>query len=72
MLLEDLGHAYKVQTVKSPQREQREPWFLDINPPTAASPALTDSSAHSQPIRVFESGRKRSRAAHGLEDECHV
>lgn len=35
--------------------EQKEPWFLEINP-NGRIPALTDAWADGKPIRIFESG----------------
>lgn len=35
--------------------EQKEQWFLDINP-NGRIPALTDTFEDGKPIRIFESG----------------
>lgn len=37
------------------ENEQKEPWFLEINP-NGRIPALTDSWDDGKPIRIFESG----------------
>lgn len=53
ILLEELGVDYKVQTLDFSCNEQKEPWFLDINP-NGRIPALVDHEAGDFP--VFESG----------------
>ncbi|KID85698.1 glutathione S-transferase II [Metarhizium guizhouense ARSEF 977] len=52
--LEELGLQYKVHAIKMMENEQKEPWFLDINP-NGRIPALTDTLDGNK-IRVFESG----------------
>lgn len=41
--------------VKLRENEQKQPWFLEINP-NGRIPALTDTWADGEKIRVFESG----------------
>ncbi|KAH0551430.1 hypothetical protein GP486_007356 [Trichoglossum hirsutum] len=53
--LEELGLPYKVHTIALSKGEQKEPWFLDINP-NGRIPALTDSFPDGRSIRLFESG----------------
>lgn len=56
ILLEELGIAgYEVYAIKMMENEQKEPWFLEINP-NGRLPALTDKLPDGQKIRVFESG----------------
>jgi len=53
--LEELGIPYKVGKVDLSKNEQKEPWFLEINP-NGRIPALTDTFTDGQSIRLFESG----------------
>ncbi|AEO56742.1 hypothetical protein MYCTH_2301985 [Thermothelomyces thermophilus ATCC 42464] len=55
MLLEELGLPYKVTAIDFSKNEQKEPWFLEINP-NGRIPALTDVLPDGSPIRLFESG----------------
>lgn len=55
ILLEELGLPYNVKAIKFSAQEQKEPWFLEINP-NGRIPALTDSFPDGKPIRIFESG----------------
>ncbi|KAK4226865.1 disulfide-bond oxidoreductase YfcG [Podospora fimiseda] len=55
MLLEELGLPYKVTKIDFSKNEQKEPWFLEINP-NGRIPALTDTFTDGKPIRLFESG----------------
>ncbi|KAG8408154.1 hypothetical protein J3459_018116 [Metarhizium acridum] len=52
--LEELGLQYQVYAIKMMENEQKQPWFLDINP-NGRIPALTDT-LDGKKIRVFESG----------------
>lgn len=54
ILLEELNLEYKVHAIKMTENEQKEEWFLKINP-NGRIPALTDTLDGKQ-IRVFESG----------------
>ncbi|KAF2156209.1 glutathione S-transferase [Myriangium duriaei CBS 260.36] len=56
-LLEELGLQYKVYKINARANEQKEPWFLAINP-NGRIPALTDVSPTdpTKTIRIFESG----------------
>ncbi|KAI8713389.1 hypothetical protein NCS52_01283200 [Fusarium sp. LHS14.1] len=54
ILLEELGLDYKVYPIKMSENEQKEPWFLEINP-NGRIPAMTDT-LNGEKIRVFESG----------------
>ncbi|KAK7524004.1 glutathione S-transferase [Phyllosticta citriasiana] len=53
--LEELGLPYKVHKIDISKNEQKEPWFLAINP-NGRIPALTDTFSDGQKIRLFESG----------------
>jgi glutathione S-transferase len=55
ILLEELNLDYKVHSISMKDNEQKEPWFLEINP-NGRIPALTDTAEDGKPIRVFESG----------------
>ncbi|KAK3197733.1 hypothetical protein GRF29_216g1134588 [Pseudopithomyces chartarum] len=55
ILLEELGLPYKVHKIDFSSNEQKEPWFLEINP-NGRIPALTDRFEDGETIRVFESG----------------
>lgn len=45
----------QVYTIKMMENEQKQPWFLDINP-NGRLPAITDTLPNGDKIRVFESG----------------
>ncbi len=51
--LEELGLDYEVKALDFSKNEQKEPWFLQINP-NGRIPALVDRSNHN--FAVFESG----------------
>ncbi|KAI1863599.1 hypothetical protein JX265_008816 [Neoarthrinium moseri] len=53
--LEELGLNYKVHAIDLSKDEQKEPWFLEINP-NGRIPAITDTFTDGSAIRVFESG----------------
>ncbi|KAJ6258369.1 Glutathione-S-transferase [Drechslerella dactyloides] len=57
--LELLGLPYKTHPIALPKLEQKEPWFLEINP-NGRIPALTDhnppSSSDGKPLHIMESG----------------
>ncbi|KAF8251973.1 glutathione S-transferase, partial [Wilcoxina mikolae CBS 423.85] len=56
ILLEELGLPYNVRSISFDKTEQKEPWFLDINP-NGRIPALTDQSfGGGKGIHIFESG----------------
>ncbi|KAK5662942.1 hypothetical protein OQA88_6354 [Cercophora sp. LCS_1] len=55
ILLEELGLPYRVTELSFSKNEQKEPWFLAINP-NGRIPAITDTFTDGKPIRVFESG----------------
>ncbi|KAI1266677.1 glutathione S-transferase [Xylariaceae sp. FL1019] len=54
ILLEELGLQYKHTGIQFSKNEQKEPWFLAINP-NGRIPAMTDTLNGKQ-IRIFESG----------------
>lgn len=56
-MLEELGLPYNVYKINARAAEQKEPWFLKINP-NGRIPALTDTDPRdpSKTIRIFESG----------------
>ena len=45
----------KVHKIDFSKNEQKEPWFLEINP-NGRIPAITDKFSDGKEIRVFESG----------------
>ncbi|KAF2758023.1 theta class glutathione S-transferase [Pseudovirgaria hyperparasitica] len=53
--LEELDLPYNVHHIDISTNEQKEPWFLAINP-NGRIPALTDVGSDGQEIRLFESG----------------
>ncbi|KAJ5643893.1 uncharacterized protein N7484_006400 [Penicillium longicatenatum] len=53
--LEELGLPYEVKSIDMGKNEQKEDWFLEINP-NGRIPALTDEFADGEMIRLFESG----------------
>ncbi|KAK4065417.1 hypothetical protein Trihar35433_7537 [Trichoderma harzianum] len=55
ILLEELGLEYKVHAIDMTANEQKEDWFLEINP-NGRIPALTDKWTDGSEIRIFESG----------------
>lgn len=55
ILLEELNLPYKVHPISFSKNEQKEPWFLAINP-NGRIPAITDTFSDGQPIHIFESG----------------
>jgi glutathione S-transferase len=55
MLLEELNLSYAVTELSFAKNEQKEPWFLEINP-NGRIPAITDTFTDGKLIRIFESG----------------
>ncbi|KAL1606146.1 Glutathione S-transferase 2 [Paraconiothyrium brasiliense] len=55
IVLEELGLEYKVVTLDFSAHEQKEPWFLEINP-NGRIPALTDQDTSGRELKIFESG----------------
>ncbi|PCH06774.1 Zinc finger, CCHC-type [Penicillium occitanis (nom. inval.)] len=53
--LEELGLPYKVKKLEFSKNEQKEPWFLEINP-NGRIPAITDTFTDGKTINIFESG----------------
>ncbi|KAF4556693.1 Glutathione S-transferase-like protein 22 [Elsinoe fawcettii] len=53
--LEELGLGYKVRPINLFQHEQKEQWFLDINP-NGRIPAITDKDESGQELKIWESG----------------
>ena len=53
--LEELGLPYEVTKIEFSKNEQKESWFLEINP-NGRIPALTDTFEDGKTIRLFESG----------------
>ncbi|KAI9699570.1 MAG: hypothetical protein M1820_007068 [Bogoriella megaspora] len=51
---EELGLNYNVHKISLAKNEQKEPWYLDINP-NGRIPAIVDESV-SPPQRIFEGG----------------
>jgi GST-like protein len=52
-ILEELGMPYEVRPLKLAENEQKEPWFLKINP-NGRTPAIVDQA--NEGFAVFESG----------------
>lgn len=53
--LEELGQAYKLNHVNVFQGEQRQPWFLALNP-NGKVPVLVEHRDGAEDFRLFESG----------------
>jgi glutathione S-transferase len=53
ILLEELGVSYRIQPIRLNQKEQKEAWFLQLNP-NGRIPVLVDHTADD--FSVFESG----------------
>lgn len=53
--LEELGIPYKLEHIDISTNRQKEDWFLEINP-NGRIPAITDTFADGQKIRLFEGG----------------
>jgi len=53
IMLEELGLPYQTRAISLRRREQREPWFLEINP-NGRIPVIVDHEADD--LVVFESG----------------
>jgi len=53
IMLEELGVAYKARPIRLDQNEQKEPWFLELNP-NGRIPVIVDRDAGG--FAVFESG----------------
>jgi glutathione S-transferase len=49
------GQPYKVEHIDISTNQQKEPWFLEINP-NGRIPAVTDTFSDGEDIRLFESG----------------
>ncbi len=67
VLLEELGVPYELHAISLSKNEQKEDWFLKINP-NGRIPAMTDGD-----VRVFESGalvacRDTANLAGGFRD----
>ena len=55
ILLEELSLPYTTKKISFDANEQKQPWFLSINP-NGRIPALTDTHSDGQTISLFESG----------------
>lgn len=56
IMLEETGLEYEVRPMALERKEQKEPWFLEINP-NGRIPVITDDDGPGgQPVTVFESG----------------
>jgi len=53
IMLEELGLPYRVRPIRLDQNEQKEPWFLELNP-NGRIPVIVDTDADD--LAVFESG----------------
>lgn len=55
MALEELGLSYEVVQVDLKTNQQKEPWFLEINP-NGRIPAILDTLEDGTQVRIFEGG----------------
>ncbi|TDZ39363.1 Glutathione S-transferase-like protein tpcF [Colletotrichum spinosum] len=55
ILLAELDLEYKLVLINIRAQENKEPWFLKINP-NGRIPALVDVDKDGKEIRIFESG----------------
>jgi GSH-dependent disulfide-bond oxidoreductase len=55
IMLEEIGLPYRVHWIDIQNGEQKQPWFLDINP-NGRVPAIVDREDPDNPVPVFESG----------------
>ncbi|KAI1397483.1 glutathione S-transferase [Hypoxylon fuscum] len=53
--LEELGLKYNVRAIKIFEHEQKEQWFLDINP-NGRIPAIVDTDESGYDLKIWESG----------------
>ncbi|POS68758.1 glutathione S-transferase, partial [Diaporthe helianthi] len=53
--LEELGLKYNLHHIKLFEHEQKEHWFLDINP-NGRIPAIIDTTEDGQQLKIWESG----------------
>ncbi|KAK7416542.1 Glutathione S-transferase 2 [Neonectria punicea] len=53
--LEELGLKYNVRPIKLFAHEQKEQWYLDINP-NGRIPAIVDTDENGQQLKIWESG----------------
>ncbi|EWZ97719.1 glutathione S-transferase [Fusarium oxysporum f. sp. radicis-lycopersici 26381] len=53
--LEELGLKYNARAIKLFEHEQKEEWFLDINP-NGRIPAIVDTDEHGNELKIWESG----------------
>jgi glutathione S-transferase len=53
--LEEIGVPYTAHKIEMQKNQQKEPWFLEINP-NGRIPALSDTFTDGKTIRLFESG----------------
>jgi glutathione S-transferase len=66
LTLEELGLKYATQRVDITKNEQKQPWFLEINP-NGRVPALKDGD-----LRIFESGAIMLYLADKYDDENKI
>ena len=56
IMLEETGLDYRVRPMALDRKEQKEPWYLDMNP-NGRIPLITDDDGPGgEPVTVFESG----------------
>ncbi|KAF4989393.1 hypothetical protein F66182_16653, partial [Fusarium sp. NRRL 66182] len=69
--LEELGLPYKVKKLEFSKNEQKEPWFLEINP-NGRIPAITDKFTDGKTINIFESGSILQYLADNYDSEHKI
>ena len=56
IMLEETGLSYRAQPMDLTAKEQKQPWFLALNPQGRIPVIVDDDGPGGQPISVFESG----------------
>ncbi len=56
IMLEESGLAYKVRPMAPEKKEQKEDWYLAINPNGRIPCIVDDEGPHGRPVTMFESG----------------
>lgn len=69
--LEELGLPYTTHKIDISKKEQKTPEFLAINP-NGRIPAITDTFADGQTIRLFESGSIMQYLTEQYDQQDHI
>jgi GST-like protein len=56
IMLEEAGLSYRARPMDLTAKEQKQPWFLAINPQGRVPVIVDDDGPEGQPVTVFESG----------------